>query len=102
MEVSVGPPELDVVEHSPVEVLDRGEDQVVVEAQDVERKVVSRFLSVTSLSKLAAYSEDDHSRIEGQVVELLTGVFPFVVNLTGGLLDSFHNIDAYLYGVFLF
>ena len=51
LHVSVGPPKLDIVEDAPIQVLDRRQDQVVVEAEHVEGQVVGRLLGVACLSQ---------------------------------------------------
>ena len=60
---------------------------------------MSRLLREASLSQRTANLEDQHRRVESQVVELLTHVFWLTVELAGGCLDAAEDVDAHLHGV---
>ena len=99
LHVCVGATELDIVENAPIQVLDRRQDQIVVQAEHIEGKEVSCLLRIACLSQLHADLEDQDRGVKRQVVELLSDFFRLLVELARRLFDAFQDVKADLDGV---
>ena len=94
LHICVGAAELDVVQDAPIEVFDGCQDEVVVETEHVKGQEMRSLLGIAGDAERAADLEDEHGRIEGQVVELLSDILWLLIELPCGLFDALEDIKA--------
>ena len=100
LHVRVGAAKLHIVENAPIQIFDSSQNQVVVEAEHVEGQEVRGLFGIASNTEHATDLEDKHGSVECQIVKLLSDVLRLSVEVTGGLLDAFQDVEANFNGVF--